>query len=114
MATDERAPDLSALPIESLLRRRADAAAVIVAIDAALAQRGVRVVAQLPGRLRAKAGAILAVLATGEKTTKAIKATVPGGSHALDQLLYHLTKAGEIERVARGRYRLAQSARGQA
>lgn len=107
-------PDLGNVPIESLLQRRADAAAVIAAIDAALAQRGVRAVAQLPGRLRAKAALILAALATGEKTTKAIKATVPGGSHAIDQLLYGLTKAGEIERVARGRYRLATKAEARA
>ena len=51
----------------------------------------------------------LAALATGEKTTKAIKALVPGGSHAINQLLHVLTKAGEVRRVARGRYGLANN-----
>jgi len=96
-------------PTDSLLQRRADAVATVAEIDAELQRRGIRAVVQLPGRQRAKAALILAALATGEKTTKAIKALVPGGSHAINQLLHVLTKAGEVRRVARGRYGLANN-----
>lgn len=93
--------------LDSLLRARAEYVERIAKIDAVLAERGVRPI-RGRGRPRSVSVTILEALEDGPKGAAEIAARTGQKRTAAGQMLLLMARAGEIVRVAHGRYGLVR------
>lgn len=94
------------IPLEQLLAERAELARRVAELDAELEARGVRVTTRELGRPRVATARLLASLASGPRTLKAIAAATGQAPHVASQMLWKLVNAGEVVRVGRATYAL--------